>query len=410
MPLVKYKLLAPSGEIESHHVLLPFDDVSAAIRYLEKQGGVVVGIRIYPPFITRLYVLYSQFFSSITRQELAEFFNNLSMMQGAGVPILTALKEIGTDVRNSALKNIIKLLGTDIEMGQTFSEALSRHPRIFSKLILNMMKVGEETGRLDEMEKKASQYLLNIDKIIKDTKRALRYPAFLMLVVTGAVTFWFAFVVPQIVGLFYEMKVSLPLPTRILIATSGLFKRWGMLVFISIITFVIFVLLLRRVSRRVKYVTDLFLLHVPILKGIITTSYVARISENLGILVSSGISILRTFDIIIDSVANEVYKRKLQQAKELIQMGNTVAASLRTTQALHPFAVRMIAVGEDTGKLDEQSQYIANVYRERLENLVETLSKTLEPLLLMFLGAIFALILAGLLLPIYDLVSKMGAM
>ncbi len=410
MPLVRYKLLTPTGELESHHVLLPFDDVSAAIRYLEKQGGVVVGIRFYPSFITRLYILFSHFFSSITRQELAEFFNNLSMMQGAGVPVLTALREIGEDVKNSALKNIIKFIGTDIEMGQTFSQAIARHPRVFSKLILNMMEVGEETGRLDEMEKKASEYLLNIDKIIRDTKRALKYPAFLTLVVAGAVTFWFAFVVPQIVSLFYDMNVALPLPTRILITISHLFKEWGAIFLGAIIIMILLFYGLRRAFVQVKYVTDLVLLYIPIVKEIISTSYVARISENLGILVGSGISILRTFDIIISSLANEVYRRKLTQVKELIQMGNTVASSLRTARALHPFAIRMIAVGEETGRLDEQTRYVAKVYRERLETLVETLSKTLEPLLLMFLGGMFALILAGLLLPIYNLVSKMGAM
>ncbi len=410
MPLVSYKLLTPAGEIESHRIVLPFDDISAAIRYLEKQGGTVVDIKLHSPLITRIYLLLSEFFSSISRQELAEFFNNLSMMQSAGVPILSALKEIGEDIKNPRLKNIIKLLCTDIEMGQTFSEALARHQKVFSNLILNMMKVGEETGRLDDMEKKASEYLLNIDKIIRDTKRALKYPAFLMVVVSGAVTFWFAFVVPQIVGLFYEMKVALPLPTRIVIGISNFFKHWASMAAGGVVLMVILVVMARRFSNRVKFFTDMAMLHVPILKDIINTSYIARITENLGILVSSGISILRTFEIIIDSLENEVYKRRLSQVKDFIQMGNTVAASMRQAKALHPFAIRMIAVGEDTGRLDEQTRYVATVYRERLENLVDTLSKTLEPLLLMLLGGIFALIMAGLLLPIYSLVSKMGSM
>ncbi|MBT8764148.1 type II secretion system F family protein [Desulfohalobiaceae bacterium Ax17] len=405
MSTFRFKLLTPQGEVETGFVELPFDDPGAALRYLERRGSVVLEVTRIPDTISFLMRAIKGGLLNVKRPVLAEFFNNLSMLLSAGVPILSALEELEGDAENPFLKLTIRLICTDIESGQTFGEAIEKHRRIFSPVLLHMIRIGEETGNLDKMLKKCSEHIQHLHEIISGTKRALMYPAFLSVMVVGAVIFWFWYVVPKLVSLFKEMGVALPLPTRILIYISDLFQNYfGMAVFI--VAFVAAgVMIVRRMSYNFRYFSDNVLLHLPLLSNILTISLVARVSEFLGILIGAGIGVLRALEIIIDSISNEVYKKRLNQVKDAIKGGVTLSEALRQTQAMHPFALRMITVGEQTGRIEEQTEYIARVYRQKLDALVEVLGKTLEPALLVFVGILFAMIIAGLLLPIYDLIS-----
>lgn len=408
MAVFRYKILTTAGKVEEDMVELPFDNTAAAIRYLERQGGTVIRIRQLQEYLGKIYLAIRKFSSGVKRQDLAAFFQNLSMMQSAGVPVLSALKEIREDLKNKNMQGLINFVCTDIEMGQTFSNALQKHPNVFSNLILHMLRVGEETGHLDRMQQRASEHIQHVDNIINNTKRALRYPAFLLVVVLGAVIFWFWYVVPKIVALFQDMDLTLPLITRILIHISDFLQAYLHWMFLGLAILIISILFMRKLFYKVRYAIDYLLLRAPIISGILHTSYIARISENLGVLVEAGITVLRSLDIIIDSLNNTVYKERMQKVREFVQTGNSISWSMRQAEAMHPFAIRMISVGEETGRLNEQSEYIASIYRERLDNMVETLSKTLEPVLLMTLGIFFAVIIAGVLLPVYNLVSQLG--
>ena len=407
MPFFRFKMLSPQGRMEHGTVDLPFDDPIAAMRYLERRGGVALQVRVLPSilwgplgFVTRL--------NTVPRPEVAEFFNNMSMLTKAGVPILTSLEEIESDTRHKVLRKTLQRMITDIQSGQTFAEAISRHPHIFAPVLIQMVMIGEETGNLDDMLEKCSEHVRHIHEIISSTKKAMMYPSFLIFVVTGAVIFWFAFVVPQIVKLFYELNVALPFATRLIIAISDWFQNWFALTAGTLVGLVVLAVLLRKWSRKVRYWEDYLLLNVPIIGKIVQTASIARICEYLGLLISAGIGVIRTLEIITASTRNTVYVHKLEQVRESITMGSTLTQALKTHEALHPFALRMILVGEQSGKLDEQTAYVAEVYRGRLKDLVDTLGKSLEPIMLIVVGGLFALIMAGLLLPIYDLIGKVG--
>ncbi|MCF8030679.1 MAG: type II secretion system F family protein [Desulfohalobiaceae bacterium] len=406
MPVYRYKLLGPEGGIEKDTVELPFEDPIPAIRYLERQGGVVVKIDRLARFLGTLALIERHGLTKITRQDLAEFFNNLSMMLSAGVPILSALKEIGQDLQNRRLKTLISFICTDIELGQTFSESFAKHRRIFPDLVINMIRIGEETGRLDQMSLKISEHYQHVDKIISDTKRAVRYPSAVLVLVCGAVAFWFLYVVPQIIGLFQELDLTLPFITKLLLYISNVVQATYMWIVLGLIILVVSVMLGRRHIGKFRYWSDAIFLRLPIVSRIIETSLIARITENLGILLGAGVTVTRTLNIIIDSLNNLVYKQRMEGVKNQVMLGNSISESMRETKALHVFAIRMIAVGEETGRLDEQTEYVARVYRDRLDKLVATLSQTIEPLLLTVMGLIFALVIAGLLFPVYDLITK----
>jgi type IV pilus assembly protein PilC len=407
MGVFRFKILKDDGKISKGTMELPFDEMTAAIRYLERQGGMVLSVEPLDRVSSFLHKI-PQYFGKVKRPELAEVLNNLSMLLKAGVPVWTGIRDISVDIKNPLLARTLKFICTDIESGQTFSQAIARHEKVFSSLVISMCRIGEETGRLDEMLKKSADHLTHLDEIIGGTKRAMMYPAFLMVVVLGACGFWFLVVVPQLVSLFQDMGVELPFLTRLLLTISELFQNYFFTA-IGVSAIAIIVLLtLRKRSAKVRLAMDVAILRIPVISMIIETSLVARICEYLGIMLSAGVGVMRTLEIITGTMENEVYKRRLKEVEENIKMGNNISSSMRKAKALHPFAIRMISIGEESGKIEEQTEYVAEVYRKKLSALVEVLGKTLEPVMLVFLGIIFALVIGGLLLPIYDLISSVG--
>ncbi|MGE4299417.1 MAG: type II secretion system F family protein [Desulfovibrionaceae bacterium] len=406
MRAFRYKILDKDGKTIRGMVELPFDQTPPAIRYLERQGGTVLNIAPVDP-VTNFFLNISKSMAKVGRKDIAEVLNNLSMLLSAGVPVLTAMNDVLSDMKNPVLSQTLKFVITDIEGGQTFSEAIQRHDKVFSPLIQSMCRIGEETGQLDRMLKMSSEHLLHLEEIIGGTKRALMYPSFLLVVVVGACAFWFLFVVPSLVSLFKDMGVVLPPLTRALIAISDWFQNYFFLFIGSVVGFFMFLGFIKRKFKRVRMAMDWVFLHIPVMSMIIETSLVARIAEYLGILQSAGIGVIRTLDIISESIGNTVYERRLLAVKDGIKNGQTLSVSLRQANAMHPFAVRMVSVGEQTGKIEEQTSYVAHIYREKLSNLVEMLGKSLEPAMLVFLGGIFALVIGGLLMPIYDLISTL---
>ena len=408
MSLFLFKILTEAGKVETGLLDLPFDSTLAAIRYLEKSGGIVLYVKALPELVGRGVRFFKIGLGAVSRLDMAEFFNNMAMLVGAGVPVLSALEEIQSDINVPRLRNTIQFMCTDIENGQTFSESVDNYKTLFPFVVRHMLAIGEETGNLDGMLKNAAEHLLHIHEIVSGTKRALTYPAFLLGVVTLAIIFWFWYVVPQLVALFLDLNIALPLPTRILLAISDWFQKWFALVLSGSACVVFALILFRKFSARARYASSYLALRTPILKRVLVTSIVARATEYMGIMIGSGIGVLRSLELITNATANEVYKHRLLGVQGSIKAGATLSVSLRKHNALDPFAIRMISVGEMTGKLDEQTAYVAKIYRDKLNVLVQTLSKTLEPAIMVFLGGMFAVIIAGLLLPVYDLISQIG--
>jgi type II secretory pathway component PulF len=408
MAFFRYKILTAKGKQEKGLVELPFKDVSPAIRYLERQGGVVLSIDKLSPLVATITRISTYGFSGISRMTLAEFLNNMAILLRSGVSVLDALNDILEDTTNQMLKMTLKFIRSDIESGQTFSEAIARHPRVFSPLIVNLARIGEETGNMDAMLLKASNHLRHVQDIISGTKRALMYPAFMTILVFSAAIFWFYFVIPRLAVLFEDFGIEMPGLTKALLAIGNSVQSYLGITLLILLCFVVLIIVLRRTFFRVRYALDYIMLKTPILSRILELSIVAQICENLGLMLGAGINVLTAFAMIRDSVANTVYKYRLTLAENNVKAGNPISLSFRQAKALHPFAVRMIMVGEASGRIDEQTEYVASVYRERLDGMVQILGKTLEPALLIIMGVIFGTIVGGFLLPIYDLVSNLN--
>lgn len=408
MPLFSYKMLNDKGKAERGVANLPFVDVSPAIRYLERQGGVVLNIRRLDGLSAAVVKVATYGVARVKRMDLAEFLNNMGIQLGAGISVMDSIDEILEDTTNKMLKMTLKFMRSDIESGQTLAAAMARHPAVFPPLIINLAQIGEETGNLDKMLLKAAEHLRHMQEIISGTKRAVMYPLFLLALITGAAIFWFWYVVPKLVELFNDMDVELPWLTRALMKMADWTQAYLGTAIIVIALLVALIIILRKKWFMFRYATDYLLLKTPVLKDILNTSMIARISEYLGILIGAGIGVLRSFEIIREATPSTVYKHRLTLAENGIKAGNTISISMRQAQALHPFAVRMINIGELSGRIEEQTSYVAKVYREKLSAMVEVLGKTLEPAMLIIMGLIFGAIIGGLLLPVYDLISQMN--
>ncbi|RQD59321.1 MAG: type II secretion system F family protein [Desulfonatronovibrio sp. MSAO_Bac4] len=409
MAVFQYKMLNSEGILEKNTESLPLEVLDDAVRYLESHGGIVLNIRRIPAWINPVAQLPQYGFARIRRIDLAEMFNNLSMLLGAGINVLAALREVSLGMKNPRLLSIVRFMMVDISNGQTFSQAIARHGKVFSPIIYLLCKIGEETGKLDKMLGKIAEYLRHVDYILGETRRALIYPALVMAVISGAVIFWLWYVVPQVVVLFDDFGIEVPSITKFLVSLSSFVQNWFVPFAVLAVFLLVLLLFLKRFFYGVRYVLDGFILKIPIISDILITSSTARISENLGILTSSGVTVVRSLQIITDSIKNEVTKKRFQRVQHEIRLGNNLAGALHQASAVDSFTVRMIAVGEATSSLEKQALYVAKQYRLRLNNLIQNMSKTLEPALLLIMGLFFALMVAGLLFPLYDVIGNLGA-
>jgi general secretion pathway protein F/type IV pilus assembly protein PilC len=409
MNYFKYKMMKDSGQVVSGIINLPYTDVMSAISYLEDSGNITI-------FVKKMGVLSSFFFKilkagvrkRIQRKFLAEWFNNLSMMIKAGMPIATALEESAVSSGQADFENDVSDVILSIQRGSGFSDALERQSHLFPKTALHLIRIGEETGTLDNRLKDAADHLIRIQTIINDTKQALLYPFFVFFTMGMATIFWFYYVVPKIVALFNDMDVTLPPLTLFIIAISELIQTHFFLM--ALITFlsVGMGVILYKKYKPFKKIIDQILLKIPIVSTLINASNLAFITEYFSLLMNAGVDIIQSVKILEESVGNEVYRSKLIEIKNNLAAGTSISDSFTNAKVFPRFICRMINIGEMSGTLPDQLNYIAMDYKQKLASFVATLGKTIEPVVLVGAGILFAIIIAGLFLPIYDLVGNIG--
>lgn len=411
MTYFKFKMLGKTGRVTSGVIQLPYNNVISAMSHLERNGDTVVSVKKINRFFAVILTFYAYGLqgNSIKRIELAEFFNNVSVMLKAGITLMTALRDAGAGINKGRFAAILDSLIIDIEAGSTLSEALRKYPKTFSGTIVHLISIGEETGNLDNMMLNCSLHLKKIDEIIRSTKQAMLYPSIVITLISGGMIFWFYYVVPKILTLFVEMEVELPPLTKGILWLSDFVQAY---IFYILTVFFLVIALVSigvRSSLQIKKIFQRVLLSLPVFKTIIVASNLAFITEYFSLLLNAGIDVVRSIKILNSAVSNEIYREKMQLIGERISQGDTVADSFIIKGLFPQFVLRMIRVGEQSGSLPDQLEYIANDYRTRLNATVDTIGKMIEPIVLVIAGGMFAVILAGLFLPIYDLVSQVGA-
>lgn len=377
----------------------------AVLDSLSNAGLYVLSIKRASLWATKFSEIFV--FKKISRKTLIEFSNNLSIMLKAGIPLTEALRELADAEKEHFFREKLRTITSNIELGGSLSESLEEYKRLFPPVFLNLVKVGEETGRLDQSFKEIAEHLKRMEDLSSAIKRAMIYPTLAITATLGAMLFWLIYVLPKIMQVFKDLKISLPLTTRALMAVSDFTGHYWFLLPLTIVVFYMVIKILKA-QEKTKEIVDRLILKIPVISLIIYNKLLALFSEQMRILFVSGITIDRIFDMLIDVMDSMPFKRAISRIKEQVLSGGSIGDGLSSERIFPPLIGRMIKVGESTGNMDEQLKFLSDFYLAKLDDVSQKLSKLIEPVVIGLIGIMFAFIIVGLIGPIYEIVSTLG--
>ncbi len=405
-----HKLLLQSGKTERGISKLLMDNERSAQVYLEKRrNAIILNLTMLPQW----YIFIHDFFSRIRgnyidKASLAEFFHNIAVMLKAGVPIFSAVEEMASGDSEPKIKDLAENLLESMRSGLTFSESLNKHSDTVPKTVRYLAHIGETSGNQDRTLNDAAEHLNRIVSITRDTKRAMIYPAFVFTSIIGATIFWLYYVVPNISELFKQMQVDLPTITKITVAFSNHIHDYFFVYLLALMILGLVLIGFYKYNQQFRFRVHQLFFKLPVSRTIMRSSGLAFITEYLSLLISSGVEIKTSLEIIEGSISNEVYRRKIAEVRKGVMRGNTLTDELRAAEVFPSFVLRLTSIGEQTGTLDKQLSYLAEEYRKRFEHTVESISEIIQPLVIIFAGLLFILMIVALFLPVYKLIGEVG--
>ncbi|HBZ55265.1 MAG TPA: hypothetical protein DEO88_07660 [Syntrophobacteraceae bacterium] len=402
MNVYSYKAITTDGE--TIRGLVEADSDEAASALLAARDLYLLQVRKTGKLVARLQTGYQA--RGIKRRDIIEFASNLAVMIKGGVPILNALDDIASTINNKFLRSVISDVRQTIEMGSSFTDALRNHRAVFPDVMIRLVMVGEETGRFEESLSNAANHLQKIQDLADTVKRAMIYPIFAMLTTGGALVFWLAYVLPQVMQVIVNLNVPLPWLTRALHRMSLFTQQYWYLLLLTPVLPVVIVQLMK-LNPRTKYLWDLIKIQLPVVKLLLYNKLLAHFCEQMRILIMAGIPIDRTLDVVAEVMGSEPFRRAILQAKEDIMAGNRISEALRVHHTLFPpLVLRMVDIGETSGSLEEQFAFLAEQYFKRVDDVSDKLGKMIEPIVLIVIGLMLGVMIVGVLLPVYDVFSK----
>jgi len=315
-----------------------------------------------------------------------------------------ALTILAEQSQNKTLSDITRKVVFDVESGNTVADALGKHPQAFSGLYVNMVAAGEAGGILDTILMRLATFMEKNDALIRKVKGAMIYPGVIMSVACMAITVLLIFVIPVFENLFSSAGLALPLPTRVVMGASRFLKSYWFVV-LGVAAAAVFMFKRYRSTSNGKLKIDKFLLRVPVLGDVLRKSAVSRFTRTLGTLISSGVSILDGLEITAKTAGNRVVQDAIMESRASIAGGDTISAPLKKSGVFPPMVISMIAVGEQTGGLDEMLAKIADFYDEEVDAAVSNLLSLLEPVMIVFLGIVVGGMVVSMYLPIFDMIN-----
>jgi len=399
MPMYEYTARnAANGQIQKGQ--LDVSSQSEVSNYLRKNRLLLVSVREAPKQI-KLSLPGAQ---RIKTRDVVIFTRQFATMINAGLPLVQSLTILAQQTENKALAEITRSVVYDVESGNTLADAFSKHPRAFSDLYVNMVAAGEAGGILDTILLRLATFLEKSDALMRKVKGALVYPGVIMSVAAIAIAVLLIFVIPVFQNLFASVNLDLPLPTRIVIGLSDILIGywWAVLGTVGAIVFAI-----RRYygTSGGRKTIDSLLLRAPVLGDLLRKSAVSRFTRTLGTLISSGVSILEGLEITAKTAGNMVIHDAVMASRQSIAGGDTIAAPLEKSKVFPPMVISMIAVGEQTGGLDEMLTKIADFYDEEVDVAVGALLSLMEPMMIVVLGVVVGGMVVAMYLPIFDMMN-----
>ncbi len=351
--------------------------------------------------------------SSITIGRLSDkqvnpFTRQLSALQNADIPIVQSLMMLESQTKRGLLKNVIGEIVSDINGGDTLSIAMSRHPKVFDKIYVNIINAGEISGALNVVLERLATYREEMQKLKRKIISSMAYPSTVVTASCAILSAIIIFVIPKFANMFTEMDIVLPwLTTKLINVSNFLSKHWYAIFAVPIAAF-IFLKLIKK-TEKCRLIIDRLKFKIPIFGNLISKSAISSFSRTLATLISSGVPILEALHNVKDITGNMAMSKAVSQIHDCVREGGSIAGPLRDSKIFETMVVNMVEIGEQTGELDKMLVKIADNYDNEIESIVESLTSLLEPSIIVFLGATIGTIVIALFLPLIKLMNNLGA-
>jgi general secretion pathway protein F len=335
-------------------------------------------------------------------QDVSILTRQLATLLEAGTPLVSALDAIIEQTDNHAVQKVITQIREEIKEGHSFADALDKHRKVFSDLYVNMIRTGEESGALEGVLLRLADFTENQILLKNRIRAALAYPIIMTIIGAGVMVFLLTFVIPTVTQVFEEMGQTLPLPTRILMAISNLFKGYWWVIIIGCILLIVGI---RRYLQTPQGALnwDRIKLRLPLFGGISLRGAVARFARTLATLLQGGLPILNSLEIVKTVVNNQLLAQAIEETKAEVREGEGIAPSLKRSGLFPAIVTHMIATGEASGNLEEMLAKVADAYEAEVETKVTALTSLLEPLIILAMGVVVGFIVISILLPIFEM-------
>lgn len=393
-----YKARTKEGELQIGNVEAGNKD--AALNILLGHGLFVLSIE---PIVENVwYDRILNFFKRVKHNDVMIFTRQFATLLSSQVPLADSLSNLYRQTTSAVLKETIVEISKDIDSGFSLSQALGRHPSVFSDFYVNMVRSAEATGRLAEVLNFLADSLERQAALIAKVKNALFYPAFVIVLFFAVVIVMVVFVLPQIIPIFKESDVELPALTRILMGLGTFVVEWW---WAALIVLAVFFLMLIDYfqTKEGKAVLNDIVLRLPVLGALFQKLYVSRFAESMRVLIKGGLTIPQSIEISSRTIGNAVYRDALHEVAQQIRKGNLLSKTLAAVPEFPPLVSQLVSVGESTGRLEELLEKINAFYTREVEDIVNNLVTLIQPALMVVIGVLVAGLFASILLPLYNL-------
>lgn len=383
-------------------------DRQAVVSLVTKDGSTPLVITEDRDLFLKLKNFLFSVFSRLSLKDKLMFCEELSTLINSGVPLTQSLNII-KDQSKGTMRKITEELGQDIEGGQSLAGALEKQDRYFSPVFINMVRAGEASGTLDKTLNDLAVQVQKDYELVSKIKGAMTYPIVIVVAMVGAVIFMMVKVVPALTGFFDEMGAKLPLPTRILIATSDIIVNYGIYIGLAIVGVIVGIRLTFKRVEPLRRGLHKVIIKSPLIGSISTKFNIARFSRTLGSLLGSGVSVLEALEIVSRSTKNMIFNEEIKGIAEKVKNGSPMAEPLKQSKIFPIMVSQMVGVGEETGNLDKMLVKVSEHYERQIDALTKNISSIIEPIIMLVVGVAIGFVIVSIIMPIYKMTETMGS-
>ena len=389
------------------------ESLDLAVQKLTTGGQMVISLKeaddtldFLGPFLDEIQLSIEKIKNRIPLSNIVFFTRQLATMFSAGLTLERAILSLSVEEKHKKFKKILITVGDNIRKGMNLSESLTRHPGVFNNLFVAMTKAGEVSGNLNEILDQLASYLENLDDTRRKVKSAMNYPVFMVIFLGVMLSAMFLWIIPKFSDVYAQLGANLPMATRKLMEFSAWFSQnAGIMIFVFLVF--MFVLWLISKTQRGGFVLDAIKLKLPVFGALINQSILNKFCKTFGILLCAGVPVLESTALLKKVVENKVYENAIADASDYIRDGYNISTALRRTEVFPSILLQLASTGEETGELDDLLDRAADYYQKQVNALVERMTTLIEPLLILVVGAVIALMVVLTYLPVFHLGSAL---